>query len=390
MPPPPPPGGLYPTCGFIEERFNTLRNEALALNNAINEVKRTEASLIENLGTLNNALNSGVNSINGSVGGVSGKVDTVTTDVEDVMTKLGTDSEVVIDASLKQVSQDVSTAQTNILDKVDEVSTVTIPSAVTALQQDAQNRETSIKGEITSARNHVENDIRNALGLVRDNDEQANRKPIWPKIDDVETVANNAKTAAEANGGKLDDIYGELTAADTGVQAKLTGLDGDLNTAKGVIDDTNEKVTDIQNTLGVKERQSGTSLYQKVSDLSSTLGEKPQDGDSLYVKVGSIGQTVGQISDAVANLDTHTVSDNVSTLAETVGDLSETIGNRGSGSTLYEMVKDLAEKTDIQDDRIAELSTKIDTLTEFLSNLLTAIAVVPDQQDDSGDTSISF
>lgn len=384
--PPVPPPGPYPTCQFIDERVGILRNEHTAIKSAVLEVKNIAEESSQALNDVKDIATTGFAAVDNAVGGVktdltqklttlSGKVDGVSDDISGVETN--------VTQAIAGEARLVKESLTSIDGKVDNISTNTVPGAVQALQEYIRGKKDDVLDGQTEIRNHIERDVRNALGLLRDSDEQATRKPIWPKIDDAEQAARAAQTAAEGSVAK---------------------------------------VTDIQNTLGVNERGAGESMYKKVTDIKNnhtavmngftTLGEaigEKGEGATLFAEVRAtkaaalaaaqaddldlIAQSVNIIRGAVAGEGSNPIAviQSAVTNAEYGNQaLGNLLTNQDYGlraimtalsalTTLQTTTSSIVARLDAIDEKLADIDASLDALNEQVSQL------VPPEGDEGGD-----
>ncbi len=340
----------------------------------------------------------------------------------------------------------IELAETNIKDKVQAEHAETkrhtdnsIADAVATIDAwtSARHEETRthVTVKVNNAQDHIEKDIRAALGMPLDNVEQAPRlnTPIWTKIDNVERIAdqNRATLGGENSGlvkrcaeidGKatsirstletpvtgmkdvLNAVKDEMTHADTGMQAKLTAnkmaidsANEKLNDLDGGLVDAKQVVDSIKDTLGGRG-QDGQTAYVKISEaqasasaIADTLGERGQDGQTAYVKISEAQARTAAIADTLGSREEgDTVYSKLQGIQEKVNafnndvvvsaldDLSDSLGNREDGATLFARVDAISDKVDGQTDKLAQVDVKVDTLTaslRMLSDVVSALLV---------------
>ena len=310
----------------------------------------------------------------------------------------------------------IDLAETNIKDKVQAEHTETkrhidnsIADAVATVDAwtSARHEETQthVTTKVNNAQDHIEKDIRAALGMPLDNVEQAPRlnTPIWTKIDNVERIADqNRTTLGGENSGLvkrcaeidekaesikniletpttgmkdvLNSVKDEITHADTGMQAKLTANKGAIDEANGKLDDLDDDLSDAK---------------QVVDSIKDTLGERSQDGQTAYVKIAEAQASAAAVADTLgARGEGETVYSKLTNIQEKVNsfnndavmtaldDLADSLGSREDGATLFSRVDSISEKVDGQTEKLAQMDVKVDTLTASLRTLSDVVSAL--------------
>ena len=265
--PPPPSLPTYPTCGFIEERFNVLRNGLTATSTNITNVKTT---FEETLGKVKEDLLSVAN-------GTDGKVEAV----------------------LNKVEADGNLTRSN------------LTGAVQDLQKDVRDRKEQILEGQLSIKNHIEDDIRSALGM----ETARERVPLWDKVQAAET--------------KVDTVTATINRSETAINGVAVGV----GEAKGMVSAMNGTLNAFGGTLA--------TIASDVGNVKTDAAAAARDASTI--------KTI--ITDATCGL---------SALTNTISGVATTVGLQGS-------------RLDILATHIATLSASVTTLTSVVSGLLAAI-----------------
>lgn len=145
--------------------------------------------------------------------------------------------------------------------------------------------------------------------------------------------SGNFDTSAQNATDAVNEIVGELNAEGTGVKARLTSVEGDVNTLNSQMQTANGAISSLQVEVGSKADSSAVqTVADNITALAGRMTTAESDIDTVEGKVTTLETDVDELSTRIGNIKSklnlndslfaHVTADGVKTIAQLLEELA--------------------------------------------------------------------